>query len=243
MTTITELVLVVEDEQSMQKFLRASLTAQGYRVVEASTGRQALELARTHNPDLVLLDLGLPDMDGMEVTKGFRAWSRRPVIVISARGQEEDKVRALDVGADDYLTKPFGTGELMARIRVALRHSAQAAGERAAPVVTAGGLRLDLDTRQVFADGVEVHLTPNEYKLFSCLMKHAGKVLTHRQLLTEVWGIAYGRRRTTSAFTWCNSGTSSRRTPHALGISSPSRGSATACVWKRDPRATTPAVW
>jgi len=191
MTDVPQVILVVEDEPQMQKFLRASLAAQGYRVVEAAEGKEALALARTHNPDLVLLDLGLPDMDGMEVTKSLREWSSKPIIVISARGQEEDKVRALDVGADDYLTKPFGTGELMARIRVALRHAGRAGEGRVEPVVAIGDLRIDLDKRQVFVGGREVHLTPNEYKLFAYLMKNAGKVLTHRQLLKEVWGPAY----------------------------------------------------
>lgn len=191
MTAVPQIILVVEDEPQMQKFLRASLSAQGYRVVEATEGKDALALARTHNPDLVLLDLGLPDMDGMDVTKNLREWSKKPIIVISARGQEQDKVNALDVGADDYLTKPFGTGELMARIRVALRHSARAGEARVDPVLGIGDLRIDLDKRQVFVGDTEVHLTPNEYKLFAYLMKNAGKVLTHRQLLKEVWGPAY----------------------------------------------------
>lgn len=191
MTDVALLILIVEDEPQMQKFLRASLSAAGYRVMEASTGAEGLTLARMHNPDLVLLDLGLPDMDGMEVTKQLREWSRKPIIVISARGQESDKVEALDVGADDYLTKPFGTEELMARMRVALRHAARVGEDRLEPTLTIGELTIDLDKRQVFVAGREVHLTPNEYKLFAYLMKNAGKVLTHRQLLKEVWGPAY----------------------------------------------------
>lgn len=191
MTDVPIRILLIEDEPQMQKFLRTSLAAEGYRVVDAAKGQEGLDLARMHNPDLVLLDLGLPDMDGTEVTKGLREWSTKPIIIISARGQEEDKVRALDVGADDYLTKPFGTGELMARIRVALRRTARAGQQKPDPILTIGGLRLDLDKRQVFVDDVEVHLTPNEYKLFTVLMKNAGKVLTHRQLLKEVWGPAY----------------------------------------------------
>lgn len=191
MTDVPQVILVVEDEPQMQKFLRASLTAQSYRVIEATHAKDALALARTHNPDLVLLDLGLPDMDGMEVTKSLREWSKKPIIVISARGQEEDKIGALDVGADDYLTKPFGIGELMARIRVALRHSARTGEARLEPVLQLGELRIDLDKRQVLVADREVHLTPNEYKLFAYLMKNAGKVLTHRQLLKEVWGPAY----------------------------------------------------
>jgi two-component system KDP operon response regulator KdpE len=191
MTAVPMRILVVEDEPQMQKFLRASLEAEGYRVLDAMTGKEGIELARTHNPDLVLLDLGLPDMDGLQVTTSLREWSAKPIIVISARGQEQDKIGALDAGADDYLTKPFGTGELLARIRVALRHSSRAAEPRAEPVVTVGELKCDLDRRQVFVGDREVHLTPNEYKLLAYLMKNAGKVLTHRQLLKEVWGPAY----------------------------------------------------
>ena len=189
--TIPVRILVIEDEPQMQKFLRASLEAEGYRVVEAEAGKEGIALARTHNPDLFLLDLGLPDIDGMEVTREIRTFSAKPIIVISARGQEEDKVKALDVGADDYLTKPFGTSELMARIRVALRHASRAKEESTEPVLNVGELHIDLDRRRVTSDGNEVHLTPNEYKLFAYLMKHAGKVLTHRQLLKEVWGAAY----------------------------------------------------
>jgi two-component system KDP operon response regulator KdpE len=191
MTDVPVRILVVEDEPHMQKFLRACITAEGYRVVEAANGREALDLARMHNPDLVLLDLGLPDIDGSEVTRLLREWSTKPILVISARGQEEDKVHALDAGADDYLTKPFGTGELMARIRVALRRTARVGQEPADAVLTVGDLRLDLDKRQVFVADAEVHLTPNEYKLLTVLMKNAGKVLTHRQLLEDVWGRAY----------------------------------------------------
>ena len=191
MTLVHIRILVIEDEPQMQKFLGASLTSEGYRPLEATTGKEGLELARTHNPDLVLLDLGLPDTDGMEVTRELRTFSTKPIIVISARGQETDKVRALDVGADDYLTKPFGVSELMARIRVALRHSSRSKEEATEPVLRVGELEIDLDRRRVLAAGKEVHLTPNEYKLFAYLMKHAGKVLTHRQLLKEVWGAAY----------------------------------------------------
>lgn len=191
MTDVPTRILVVEDEPQMQKLLRMALASEGYRVVEATKGREAIDLARTHNPDLVLLDLGLPDMDGTDVTKALREWSARPIIVISARGQEEDKIRALDVGADDYLTKPFATGELMARIRVALRRTSHAGQERPEPMLTAGDLRMDIDKRQVFVGDREVHLTPNEYKLLTVLMKNAGRVLTHRQLLKEVWGPAY----------------------------------------------------
>ncbi|MDB4946304.1 MAG: sensor histidine kinase [Labilithrix sp.] len=191
MTDIPVYILVIEDEPTMQKFLRVSLGAEGYRVVEAGKGQEGLELARTHNPELVLLDLGLPDMDGVDVTRKLREWSTKPIIVISARGQEDDKIRALDAGADDYLTKPFATGELMARIRVAMRRNARAGQEKPEPMLVVGAIRLDLDRRQVFVDQREVHLTPNEYKLLAVLMKNAGRVLTHRHLLKEVWGPAY----------------------------------------------------
>lgn len=191
MTDVPYVVLVIEDEPQMLKFLRASLGAEGYRVLEATTGSEGLSLARSHNPDLVLLDLGLPDMDGTDVTQKLRDWSATPILVISARGREDDKVRALDAGADDYLTKPFGTGELMARIRVARRHRDRGAQGRIDPVITVGDLGIDLDKRIVLAAGREVHLTPNEYKLLAVLMKNAGKVLTHRQLLKEVWGPSY----------------------------------------------------
>jgi two-component system, OmpR family, KDP operon response regulator KdpE len=184
-------LLVVEDEAQMRRFLRTSLTTHGYRVVEATTGEEALTLAKGHNPELVLLDLGLPDMDGLEVSRKLREWMKAPIIVVSARGQEEDKVKALDEGADDYLTKPFGTAELMARIRVALRHAARAGAPSTEPVIVVGDIRLDLDKRSVHVAAEEIHLTPIEYKLLTYLMKNAGKVLTHRQLLKEVWGPSY----------------------------------------------------
>ena len=191
MGDIEPVLLVVEDEAQMRRFLRTSLTTHGYRVVEATTGAEALTLAKGHNPELVLLDLGLPDMDGLEVSRKLREWMKAPIIVVSARGQEEDKVRALDEGADDYLTKPFGTGELLARIRVALRHAARAGSPASEPVLVVGDIRLDLDKRSVHVAEAEIHLTPIEYKLLTYLMKNAGKVLTHRQLLKEVWGPSY----------------------------------------------------
>ncbi|HVW26345.1 MAG TPA: response regulator [Polyangiaceae bacterium] len=185
------LVLIVEDEPQMQRFLRASLTSHGFHVREAASGASAITEATTHNPNLVLLDLGLPDVDGIDLTRQLREWSRVPIIVISARGREEDKVEALDAGADDYLTKPFGVNELLARIRVALRHAEQASSDKSTPVIDIAGLHLDLDKRQVLVNGREVHLTPIEYKLLVLLAKNAGKVLTHRQILKEVWGPAY----------------------------------------------------
>jgi len=190
-TEAMPLLLVVEDDTQMRKFLRASLSSHGYRLVEAVNGSEGLTQAASYNPDLILLDLGLPDMDGLLVTKRLREWASAPIIVISARGQEDDKINALDAGADDYLTKPFGTGELLARIRVALRHSARSRQERSEPILTVGELSIDLDKRTVHVAGREVHLTPIEYKLLATLLKNAGKVLTHRQLLKEVWGPGY----------------------------------------------------
>ena len=184
------LILVVEDEAPMRRFLRASLASHGYRVVEAATAAEGLRQASAYNPDLVLLDLGLPDMDGLAVTRKLREWAVVPIIVISARGNEKDKIDALDGGADDYLTKPFSVGELFARLRVALRHADRVGGDPET-TITVGELRLDLARRQAFARGSEVHLTPIEYKLFSLLMRHAGKVITHRQLLKDVWGPTY----------------------------------------------------
>lgn len=181
-------VMIVEDEAHMRRFIRASLLNNNYRVVEAESGRSALDLATSHNPDLILLDLGLPDMDGLQVTESLRRWTSAPIIVISARGREDDKIRALDAGADDYLTKPFGTGELLARMRVALRHAARPEKDALTAEITLGALRIDLGSRLVFVGETEIHLTPIEYKLLSVLAKNAGKVLTHRQLLKEVWG-------------------------------------------------------
>jgi two-component system KDP operon response regulator KdpE len=184
-------ILLIEDEPQMRRFLRVTLQSHGYRLVEAPSGKQGLTEATTRNPDVVLLDLGLPDMDGIEVTKTLREWSQVPIIVISAREQEEDKIRTLDAGADDYLTKPFGAGELLARIRVALRHEALRQSGQKEPVFVLGELRVDLSKRQVFLKDREVHLTPIEYRLLAVLVKHAGKVVTHTLLLKEVWGPVY----------------------------------------------------
>jgi two-component system KDP operon response regulator KdpE len=181
-------VLVIEDEPQMRRFLRPALEGQGYRVVEAGTAREGMALASSHNPDLVILDLGLPDGDGVEVTQRLREWSTAPIVVVSARGQEKDKVAALDAGADDYLTKPFGTGELFARLRVAHRHAVGIKAEAGEPLFEAGGLKVDVAARQVYRDGQEIHLTALEYKLLATLVRHAGRVITHRQLLKEVWG-------------------------------------------------------
>ncbi|MGB9093020.1 MAG: response regulator [Gallionella sp.] len=184
-------IIVIEDEAQIRRFLRTSLASEGYQIVEAETGRQGLSEAATHKPDLIILDLGLPDMDGVEVVKGVRAWSSVPVIILSARSQEGDKISALDAGADDYLVKPFSVGELLARIRVALRHAYSAASGEEAGVFTVDQLKVDLIHRRVTVSGAEVHLTPIEYRLLTVLVKHAGKVLTHRLLLKEVWGPNY----------------------------------------------------
>ena len=175
----------------MRRFLRATLKAHGYQIVEAATAREGLAQAAGRNPELILLDLGLPDLDGLEVVRTIRRSAPTPIIVISARGQEQDKVAALDLGADDYLTKPFGASELLARIRVALRRSALPPGAPAEPVFQTGELRVDLVRRQVFRGGEEAHLTPTEYRLLAALIRHAGRVSTHRQLLEEVWGANY----------------------------------------------------
>lgn len=186
-----ELILLIEDEPQMRRFLRVTLQSHGYRLIEAPAGQEGLMQATTRNPDVVLLDLGLPDIDGIEVTKRFREWSDVPIIVISAREQEEDKIKALDAGADDYLIKPFGAGELLARIRVALRHKALLHAGLKEHIFTMDGLRIDLAARQVFLHDKEIHLTPIEYRLLTVLIKNAGKVVTHTQLLKEVWGPVY----------------------------------------------------
>jgi two-component system, OmpR family, KDP operon response regulator KdpE len=181
-------VLLVEDEEAMRRFLRPVLTGQGYRVIEATSGEEALRLAASHDPDLVMLDLGLPDMDGIEVTRRLREWTHVPIIIISARGHEPDKVLALDLGADDYLTKPFGVQELLARVRVARRHAEGKTRSEIDLVAGGGRLRIDAARRRVLAGEREVRLTPIEYKLLLTLARNVGKVLTHQQLLREVWG-------------------------------------------------------
>ncbi|MEW5961802.1 MAG: response regulator [Chloroflexota bacterium] len=181
-------VLVVDDERAIRRFLRTSLTANGYTVFEASNGTEALSAAANQRPDVVILDLGLPDIEGTEVTRRLREWTRLPIIILSVREREADKIAALDAGADDYLTKPFGVGELLARLRVVLRRAAQSTAE---PVFTVAGLTVDLARRLVSVNGHEVQLTPTEYDLLRILVTHAGKVLTHQQLLRQVWGIGY----------------------------------------------------
>ncbi len=180
------LILIIEDEEALRRFLIPTLSGRNYQVLSAATGTEGLAMARSHNPDLILLDLGLPDLDGMAVLKELRLWSHKPVVILSARNQERDKVRALDQGADDYLAKPFGAGELLARIRVALRHTLPT--EVAEPLLRSGGLSIDLDRREVSRDGRLVKLTVLEYRLLEALVRRHGKVATHRQLLAEVWG-------------------------------------------------------
>jgi two-component system KDP operon response regulator KdpE len=185
------LVLVVEDEPQMRRFIRASMESHGYRIAEASTGAEMIALATGHMPDVILLDLGLPDADGIDLTRRVREWSRIPIIVISARGREEDKVAALDAGADDYLTKPFSVNELLARVRVALRHAHSQGAGLDNVVLAFGDLRIDQSRREVTRGGRDVHLTPIEYKLLVLLARNAGRVLTHRQIIKEIWGTGY----------------------------------------------------
>jgi two-component system KDP operon response regulator KdpE len=194
MTDLGTTVLVVDDEPQVRRFLRTMLGSHGFRVVEAETRAEGLSQASTRNPDLVLLDLGLPDGDGVELTRSLREWARMPIIVISARERERDKVEALDAGADDYLTKPFGADELLARMRVALRHATQLARGTEEATFALGELTIDFASRRVFAREVEVHLTPTEYRLLTLFVRHVGKVITHRHLLTEIWGPSRSER-------------------------------------------------
>ncbi len=182
-------VLVIDDERAIRRFLRTSLTAHGYTVFEAANGQEGMNAVLTHRPDLIILDLGLPDIDGLEVTQQLREWTQIPIIILSVQEQEADKITALDVGADDYLTKPFGVGELMARLRVALRHANQASTDE--PIFTSDQLTVDLTRRLVKVNNKETQLTPTEYDLLKLLITHAGKVLTHQQILRQVWGLGY----------------------------------------------------
>jgi two-component system KDP operon response regulator KdpE len=188
------MVLVIEDEAQIRRFLRATLMANGYRLIEAATAQEGLIQAATRQPEIVILDLGLPDLDGLEVTRRLREWTTMPIIVLSARGQERDKIAALDAGADDYVTKPFGVGELLARMRVALRHATRTPQDLDTPTFAVGALRVDLVQRRVSVAEQEVHLTPLEYRLLTMLVRYAGKVVTHRQLLHEVWGPGYAQQ-------------------------------------------------
>jgi two-component system KDP operon response regulator KdpE len=181
-------VVVIEDDPPIRRFLRTSLSAQGFQVFEADTGQRGLIEVGVRKPDLVILDLGLPDLDGAEIVKKIREWTALPIVILSARSAEQDKIDALDAGADDYLTKPFSLGELLARIRVALRHSTMSPESIRPDIFATGQLKVDLAKRLVYLDDREVHLTPIQYRLLSVLIKHAGKVLTHHQILKEVWG-------------------------------------------------------
>jgi two-component system, OmpR family, KDP operon response regulator KdpE len=188
MSDTAQRVLIVDDEVSIRRYLRAALGAEGFATHEAKTGQEALDGVVLYHPEIIILDLGLPDIDGVEVTRRLREWSQTPIIVLSVREAENDKVAALDAGADDYLTKPFGTGELMARIRVALRRGSKGSDE---PVFQVDKLKMDVSRRIVMVDENEVYLTPTEYEILRLLLQNAGKVLTHRQLLRQVWGTAY----------------------------------------------------
>lgn len=184
-------IIVIEDDPPIRRFLRTGLSTHGFTVFEADTGKQGIVEVGIRKPDLVILDLGLPDMDGVDVIKAIRAWSDIPIIILSARSSEQHKIDALDAGGDDYLTKPFGFGELLARIRVALRHSIKPNEQMQGDVFVTANLKVDLHNRVVSIDDREIHLTPIQYRLLAVLIKHAGKVLTQQQILKEVWGPSY----------------------------------------------------
>lgn len=181
-------VMIIEDEDAISNFIATTLKANAYAPLLAKTANQALSMIPSHCPDLILLDLGLPDMDGIEILKKIRGWSSTPVIVVSARGEESDKVEALDLGADDYISKPFGTSELLARIRTALRHSAKNSSGQSSTVFSTKGLTIDFDKRRITVEGKDVHLTQIEFKIVSLLAKSAGRVLTYDYIITELWG-------------------------------------------------------
>jgi len=187
------LILIIEDDNQIRRFLRATLTGQGYRWLEAPSAQEGIRLVSLQYPDLIILDLGLPDLDGLKVIQQIREWTSTPIIVLSVRDQDQDKITAFDHGADDYLTKPFSAGELLARIRVALRHAMRTDQSVEDPVFSVGALRVDQSHRQVFVDDAEVHLTPIEYKLLTTLVRYAGKVVTRDMLLKEVWGPGYAQ--------------------------------------------------
>jgi two-component system KDP operon response regulator KdpE len=191
-TRLGALILMIEDDTQIRRFLRTTLTNSGYRLLEATSGQEGMQQVTMQHPDLIILDLGLPDMDGLDVIEQLRQWATTPIIVLSARDKEGDKVQALDRGADDYLTKPFGTEELLARLRVSLRHRQQMPRIET-PAFGFDNIRVDLEHRQVYVDEAEVHLTPIEYKLLTVLIRHAGKVVTQKQLLKEIWGPTYDK--------------------------------------------------
>ncbi len=188
--TLETNVLLIEDEPQIRRFVRSALESEGCRVFEAENGQRGLIEAGTRKPDLLIVDLGLPDMDGVEVIRDFRSWSEAPILILSARSDEEDKVEALDAGADDYLTKPFGVGELAARVRALQRRRLK--GSEASPKLSFGEVELDLSRRLVFREGKSIHMTPIEYRLLSVLVSNTGKVMTHRSLMREVWGPNHG---------------------------------------------------
>ncbi|SHO51492.1 response regulator transcription factor [Anaerocolumna xylanovorans] len=192
------LILVVEDDETIGNFISAVLTANGYKVIRCTGGKEAIQMNASHVPDLILLDLGLPDMDGLEVLKNIRMWSKIPIVVVSARGYEREKVQALDMEADDYIVKPFGTSELLARIRTALRHGIRSKDgeEKQESFVTIGELKIDFDKRIVQMAGERIHLTPIEYKILALLSRHPGKVLTHDYIIREIWGPYANESRT-----------------------------------------------
>lgn len=187
------MILVVEDEKAIRNFMKISLDTQGYRILESSNGSDALALVMSYNPELIILDLGLPDMDGIEVIRRIRQFKETPIIIVSARGQDRDKIDALDLGADDYITKPFSMGELLARVRVLLRRASKNKDiENVINNYSVDGLEVDLEKRKIYLDGEEIHFTPIEYKIFTLLVKHSGKVLTHNYIIKEVWGGVIG---------------------------------------------------
>lgn len=195
---VKPMILVIEDEEVICNFITAILNSNGYQVIKSNTGKEGLSMAASYSPDVILLDLGLPDLDGVEILKSIREWSKIPVVIVSARGHEREKVEALDLGADDYIVKPFGTSELLARIRTALRHSPQSMGTEAQGIekIIVGELEIDFKKRLVFLAGKIVHLTPVEYKILVLLSKNAGKVLTHDYIMRDVWGLYAGDSHT-----------------------------------------------
>lgn len=229
---IRDKIIIVEDDPGISKYLQAALRSHGYDTLLAPDGKTALEMIASHCPDLLLLDLGLPDMDGSEIIRSVRAWSRMPIIIISARSAEIDKAAALDMGADDYLTKPFGTVELLARIRTALRHT-RTDGTSDALAMTGeyrvGDLCIDYNKHRVFLAGEDTHLTPNEYKIVALLGRHAGQVLTYKSMMKELWGPASAGTTSSCAYTWRTSAARSSRTRSSRSISS--RRSASATAW------------
>lgn len=231
---IRDKVLLVEDERTIRSFMQAILTANGYDVLMAGTGAMANTMIASHCPDIIILDLGLPDMDGMTILRNVRKWSKVPILVVSARSHERDKVEALDAGADDYLTKPFGTEELLARIRAAVRHTRTPEGAAAVAnsgVFTAGELTIDYDKHRVYIAGRDANLTQNEYKLVALLGLHAGKVLTYDYLIKELWAPAPAAITRFCASIWQTSAARSKKIPPSLLTSSPNPASATA--WSR----------